>query len=245
MPLKPPSYIVNAGIMGAPIKYKWDNDLAMQFLEPENVRLYDAIDKSNFRAKMALGAVLTEWIVWRFQGHVDLADALHRIEAAWASVIDPAYTKDLRFNLTRSIHEKAAFVEGPLELALLALGETYAHYTTGSIYLANPVMKQALLARHVIPTKKAFADWLTDTLRRTAEVFPRNGDYDEDTETYDASHEQPVPREFFEPAFEYTEAVAKEALREFLRTLNPSETPYLRSPEETKAQGFKGTPYTL
>src|SRR5882762_5965541 len=123
MSLKPPSYIVSAGIIGAPIKYKWNNDLAMNFYGAESVRLYDAIDASNFKAKMAIGIVLAEWSIWRFEGPADLVDAHHRIEAAWASAIDLAYTNDLIFQLTdeADFHDKA-IVEGPLELVLSFLG---------------------------------------------------------------------------------------------------------------------------
>lgn len=245
MPQKAPRYIESAGIIGASIKYKWSNDLAMSFDDAENVRLYNAIDKSNFKAKMAIGALLTEWIVWRFHGRADLVDAHNRIEAAWASIIDPAYVRGLDFELTDrdDFHDKA-IVEGPLEIALDFLAVISSRYIEGSIYLAEPIAKQAMLAQHLMPNKKMFSSWLSDILRRTAKVFPREADYDEGAGIYDASHEKPVPREFFDPEFKYTDGAAEKALREFLQTLDPGKNPYLRTPEEMKALGFTGTPYS-
>jgi hypothetical protein len=242
--MKIPTYIAAAKIVGAPIKYKWNNDLAMDFYDgTENVRLYDAIDASSFKAKMALGIALTEWIVWRFESHADLSDAHRRIEAAWASVINPLYAKNLELEM--SADDDKEVVKGALELALCLLGEANADYTKGSIYLAETVMKQTQLARHLIPNKKEFENWLSDTLRRTAKVFPRGVDYDEDTEIYDASHEKAVPRDFFDPAFRYTEGSAEKALSDFLKTLDPNQNPYLCSAAEMKRHGFKGTPYRL
>jgi len=70
-------------------------------------------------------------------------------------------------------------------------------------------------------------------------------EYDDKSGKYDPSHEMPVPREFFEPGFEYSELAAHEAWKKFLQTLRPAENTYLRTPEEMKAEGFKGTPYVL
>src|SRR5205823_13515194 len=118
MPRQAPTYIASAGVIGAPIKYKWNSDIGLGFYdsEVENMKLYEAIDASNFKAKMAIAVAITEWIVWRFDGHTNLTDAHLRVEAAWASAIDPAYTKDLMLQMTQD--DDVAQVEGPLELAL-------------------------------------------------------------------------------------------------------------------------------
>ena len=247
MALKAPSYIVGAGtIIGAPIKYRWNNDVALELYaaKDQNIKLYRAIDEANFKAKMSFGAAITEWVIWRLTGYVDLTDAFHRIEAAWASAIDPLYVKTLYFKLSRGIHDTEP-AKGPLEIGLALLGEINGRYTSGSIYLAAPVVNQAMLARHVMPQKKVFEDWLSDTIRRLASIFPRGVKYDRKTGTYNASHEKPVPRESFEPQFTYTDVAAEKAVSDFLKGLDFKQNPYLRSPEEMKALGFSGTPYTL
>lgn len=248
MPKEAPSYIQDAGVIRAPINYKWNNDLALKFsaARDQNLRLSDALGSLSVKATIATGIAIAEWIIWRFEGYADLSDALRRIDAAWASVIDPAYTKDLDFELTDEddFHDRE-IVKGPTEIALDLLGNLSTRYMGASTYVRGPVVRLAMLARHLMPDKKAFDHWLSETLRHAAGAFPANPAFDEDAGTYDASHEKPVPREFFDPSFAYSEAAANRILQDFLRTLDPATNPYLRSPEEMKAKGFKGTPYTL
>ena len=123
--------------------------------------------------------------------------------------------------------------------------ENYNAYSKGNIYLAEELVNQAELARHIIPKKKAFTDWFTDVLRRLSATFPRGEEYDRESEFYDASDEVPVPREFFNASFEYSKKVADSALASFLSGLDPAANPYLATPEEMKVAGFEGTPYKL
>ncbi|MCA9470405.1 MAG: hypothetical protein KC643_33835 [Nitrospira sp.] len=206
LPMEVPNYIRNAEIIGAPIKYKWNNKLALKFYaaKDQNVRLYEAVDKSSFKAKLAIGIAITEWIIWRFEGHINLKDAQLRTQAGWVAVIDPAYVKTLEMDLSKGIHD-SEIVKGPLEITLEIFGLIYGRYAIGNIYLAEHIVKQAMRAQHLLPDKKIFSDWLTDAVKKTAKVFPRETEYDEDTGIYDASHEKPVPREFFEPSFSYSE----------------------------------------
>jgi hypothetical protein len=247
VPRVAPQYVEDNGVRSAALKYKWSADIGGAFYaaEDENPRLYKAVDAANFKAKMSLGIAIAEWGVWRFDGHADINDARLRLDAAWASAIDVLYAKDLRVELTDEVHESGDRIRGPLELCLDGLGDTYAHFSTASIYLAEPITKQTKLVRHLAPQKPAFDAWLSDSLRRSTEVFPRNAKYDRKTETYDSSHEPPVPREFFEAGFAYSEGASKAALRAFLKTLDPDTNPYLRTSDEMVALGFKGTPYSL
>lgn len=247
MIMEPPSFIVQAGVIGAPARYKWNNDLSMEFDDAENDRLLDAVDRCGYRAKMAVAVTLTEWIVWRFQGLTDISDSLLRIQASWAAVVDVAYTRGIDdFTLTpgADFHDTEK-VRGPLEVALSILAETVSEFSSGSIYLADPVMRQSLLAMHLMPDKKFFEGWLSQTLRATSAVFPRKEEYDEESEVYDPSDEIPVPRQFFEPGFVCSDAALKGAVSDFLRTLDPQQNPYLRNAQEMVAHGFKGIPYKV
>jgi hypothetical protein len=241
----PPDYIKAAEVISAPIEYEWDSDLGLEFYaaKDQNIRLYRAIDASNFKAKTALATAVTEWIVWRLEGHADVRDAHRRIEAAWASVVHPLYAKDLFVKLTKN--DDTAPVEAPLELALCLLGKIEGRYADGNIYLAAPIVNLSMLAQHLMPNEKDFSNWLSATLRRMAKVFPRGGEYDRESGKYDASGEKPVPREFFDPSFDYSEAAATAAWRVFLESLDPKDNPYLRSREEMTAGGFQGKPYTI
>ncbi len=245
MSLKAPGFVNIAGVVGAPLGYPWNSDLALRLYaaKDENPRLYAAIDHANYKAKMSLGVAIAEWIVWRFAGHTDLTDAVYRIEAAWANAIVPLYAGDLTCRMT---HDDDKFpVEGALELGLCVLGETNASFCEGSIYLAEPVVKLATVAAQVLPDKDIFSDWLSSTIRRLAQTFPKTTDYDSASGTYDASLEKPVPREFFDQAFTYDDAAATAVIQEFLRTLDPKRNPFLRSADEMNAAGFKGIPYQV
>ena len=242
---KTPIYIQDAKVLGAPVKFQWDSKIALGLYaaKDQNARLYETIDLLNFKAKMAVGIAITEWIVWRFEGLADLVDARQKITAAWASVIHPGYTKTLYRKMTKVDYTKVE--ESAVELTLCVLGKADDRFKKGDIYLTEHIVRQAMLARYLMPNKKAFSDWLSETLRLSAQAFPSDVEYDFNTGIYDASHEKPVPREFFDPAFNYTEEAAVEVLRNFLHSLDLTENPYLNSPEEMKKTGFPGAPYTF
>ena len=77
-------------------------------MDTDNARLYRAIDASSFRAKMAIGALLAEWAVCRFEGLVDVTDGKLRIEAAWTSVIAPIFVDE-----TTQLHDASREVPVP------------------------------------------------------------------------------------------------------------------------------------
>jgi hypothetical protein len=227
MSLKIPTYIQKSGIVSVPISYKWNSNIGLHYYAAKdmNIRLYESIDASNFKAKMSIAVAVTEWIVWRFYGQVNLEDALFRVEAAWASSIDSNYINDLSLKMTKD--DNIDSIGGALELALCLLGEIDSRYANGNIFLAGRIVNQTMLARHLMPNKKVFNDWLSLIFQRTAKLFPRGAKYDRRIGTYDASHEKPVPRDFFDPAFKYTETAAQEAVRAFLQSLDPKQNPYL------------------
>jgi hypothetical protein len=246
MTLEKPGYLNELEIIGAPISYKWSDKIACHFDEMENPKLIRAVDQSNFKAKMAIGAMITELVMWRYDGQAEISDGLKRAEAAWACAIDRYYSKDLSLDLSGDFFQDEQPIEGPIECALDYLETIYNRYTTGEVYLADAVTTLIFVAFHCFPNKKKFSAWLSETLRHTAKVFPVGIDEDEfyDLESYDCSHEKPCFRAFFEPGFEYAEESAREAINRFLQSLNPNDNPYLRTPEEMKAAGFSGIPYT-
>jgi hypothetical protein len=188
MTIDAPSYLT---IVGGPLTYRWNGDIAMGIAEAEDDALYDAIDAAGFKAKFAVGIVLTEWVVWRLHGHVDLVDAVRLVEAAWAGA-DLAAVE-----VGNVADDDTEPVRGPLLFALANLREIAADYASGNVYLAEIVLRQALLARHVMPYRKEFDRRLAEVLIGTARAHPRGVDYDEVSEFHDASDEAPVPRSFF------------------------------------------------
>ena len=238
---------VRLGIIDAPVRYRWSNSIACRFEETVNSKLLHAVDLINYRSKMAIGALVSELIMWRFEGLTDIDDGMKKSEAAWACAIDPLYSKDLNYCFTDDhyIHDKDP-VFGAIEIALSQLETIQKRYAQGGIYLTASVTILILVARHVFPKKTEFSSWLSDTLQHTENYFKR-GMSEKDfysLKSYDYSHEKPCFREFFEPDFVYTDENARDAINRFLQSLDPNENPYLRTPDEMKAVGFSGVPYT-
>jgi hypothetical protein len=92
-----------------------------------------------------------------------------------------------------------------------------------------------MLVEHIAGRHPAFAPWLSESLRRCDEHCHDTG--------VPIEQQPPVPKEFFEPDFVWHDGIAKESLARFVRTLDPDSNPYLRSPEDMLAAGFKGLPY--
>lgn len=239
---KAPGYIETAGIIGAKITHKWNLEINADLYEQSNSKLQNAIQKTHFKGKMAIAVALTEWTVWRLNKLIDIQDALHRIEAAWASVIDPAYTREVE-DMEK---EDEGPVDGPLNLAIGILDESYGKYSKVIATVGESVTACALVARHVCPNKKAFDTWLSASLKRMSELFPMDlSHYNRAAKTYDNSYEQPMPREVFNPEFQYDEKQSTTLLNNFLQSLDLTRNPYLNSAEKMIAMGFKGTPYKL
>jgi hypothetical protein len=242
-----PRYVAEGGVSGAPVAYTWTDKTGVRYLGKDlNVRLYRAVDALAYRAKMAVGVAIAEWIVCRFQGLAQLDEAWRRLEAARAVIVDSLYAKDLSFDPNDSLGASGELrINDALEVALTLLGDAAEHYCKCNIYLAEPVVNLAMLARHVLPAKKEFDAWLEEAVRRAGAAYAPQPPYDKWTKKYDASGEDPVPLELFDPAWTYTPTNAKNALRAFLATLDPKANPYLNTPDEMKAKGFSGTPYQL
>ena len=101
--------------------------------------------------------------------------------------------------------------------------------------------------------RKPFEAWMKWALARALETAPRpdaplpEWDTFETREAYfDAGRPyfgRPLPLEAFDPELDYRPERDAELLDAFLRGLDHTKNPFLRSPEAMKAAGFSGTPY--
>ncbi len=232
--------------MDAPLKHKWDSDLAFKFYagSDKNVKLYTAIDSISFRAKMALAGCLCEWGLARFVKHAELTDAWFRLDAASIAVVHPLYAKNLELEMIDGIDD-AQPMQGAIETILVILGETHERFSKGSIYLAEYIVNQAELVRYLTNKNKKFDQWLSEALKQGFEAYPRDADYDFDTEVFDFSAEEPVSRKFFDPEFNFDKDAARSALRGDLAAAASSRNPYLRSALELQQMELKEEPYVL
>lgn len=238
-----PSYISNNNILHKPLTFNWSSSIALKLYAQSdlNMRIYDAANASSFKANLALAVCICEWSLYRLEGFVNLDDAWQRVNAAWCSVVNPTYSKNVRSEMPDDVNVKGD-PRGPLAITFAHLYDAVRRSKMGSVFLAKAVMKQAVLARHICPNQAAFDLWLSDVFRATAIAYPRTVEYDKDSEYYDASAEIPVLREFFE-TLTAPKVNNEVAVNAFLAGLDPSTNPYLASAKEMLEAGYKGTPY--
>jgi hypothetical protein len=238
----PPKYIADTGIVGAPLKHKWTAEIAADLAEKENEKLESAVYKTHFKGQVALATAVAEWTIWRFADTFDQGMAQQRLDAMWASVIDPRYTAEP----DELDAEDRGPIEGPASLTLDILGEVWLKYSELQPTIGENVVALASIARHVVPDKSAFEAWLKAVLQKRAKSYPMDlTHYNEATEVYDPSYEKPVPREFFDPKASIDDAKARTLLAAFLKGLDPKKNPYLTAPSAMTKRGFKGKPYSL
>lgn len=236
--MKLPAYLTTLKLSTLPVDYDWDWEILIPFREctvEDNPRLAEALDPISTKAAFALGVACFEWVVARVEGHVDTSDALQRVEAAWAAAIDPRYASLPQ--PPRSTSSPPQEFVRPFHLATKILSDVRATYTDNDLVdkVYSGAQGLVMLVDHVAGRHQAFDPWLADSLRRCHEHFPASEDPVEE--------QKPVPREFFEPSFVWSEDAVQEAIRRFVESLDPAANPYLRASEEMLANGFEGQPY--
>lgn len=90
-PFMIPPHIEAAGLRGKPVDYEWDEADTLQYYDRTSKQLSDRILPLSPRARLALTAGITEWIVWRLDGLSDFADLRQFVQAVWAGVHDGRY----------------------------------------------------------------------------------------------------------------------------------------------------------
>ena len=236
--MKLPTYLSTLTLSTLQVDYDWDWEILISFREctvEDNPRLAEALDLISTKAAFALGVACLEWVVARVEGNVDTSDTLQRIEAGWAAAIDARYASLPQ--PPRSTPSPPQEFVRPLHLARKILSDVRAAYTNTD--LVDKVYSGAqgllMLVDHIAGRHQAFDPWLADSLRRCHEHFPASED--------PVEAQKPVPREFFEPSFLFSEDTMQDAIGRFMETLDPATNPYLRASEEMLIDGFEGQPY--
>lgn len=247
-----PTLLKNMQIENELPKYTWNSDKLIYFMyEVKNDKLTDAVFLLNHKATIGLALAAGEWILWRLSRETNIITTLNPLEAMWAGLIDKRYPLNWENNNEK---DRGLLVEGPIYVLTSCLQEELSRYQKSSYAINDCVVNIISLARYILPKPhiKTFDNWLSNCLKRSAELFPTQYDVIDirwnrkkyEGTSYDSSNEPPIPREFyFELSFDYKTADIKGLLNQFLNSLDPKTNPYLQSPEEMLKQGFQGTPY--
>ncbi|AKU97627.1 hypothetical protein AKJ09_04291 [Labilithrix luteola] len=239
---------IPASVTQAPLTFRWSNEIAIRLDDFDGVppRLGDALEKVNYKGKMALALGCLEWVVWRLSGFTDVQDALHRIEAAWASEVSVAYARPLNLASVRDDLTEPGDPAGPLQTALIRLQLLHLMYRKGKTQMISMSGRCALLAFHVLPPDSGFEAWLEKALVAMAVTDPCGPDYDRRAKSFDYSGEAAVPRAWFDDLRVPREPATVAAdWNAFFKAADPASNPFLVPKGEMREQGFAGEPYVF
>lgn len=236
-------------LSAAPIDFAWSDEIASSLLGDYDelpTRLNNAISATNYKANATLTLAALEWVIYRLGGHTNIHDALHRVEAAWASIIDKRYARCLDFDDVRNDVDCKGNPDGPLQTALCVLEDMHFALSNDRANLGLTTLQATYLAQLVLPTASGYEDWLRRTLEALTAAYPLSPSFVPYSDTYDHSAEPPIPRAWFESLTVPPNAAADHAAWDtFLRGLNPDDNPYLVPADEMRANGFVGKPYRM
>jgi hypothetical protein len=229
-----PNYVEAAGLVGKPLKHKWDDEEPDLYYQTDD-RTERSISAAANRAILALSAATAEWIAWRVSGEADNAPLLHAVEATYAGVVDWRYVRPLD-NKTAPVREKwNGPARGPISEAYFLLDRLIGDIRDES-YLGADAAMLMKLAVLVMPDPKPFKNWYKAILGRLVKLHPKS------IRDQDGA---PVPRQACDPDFDYRAKDAPKLLNDFLAALDPKKNKLLATPADLKKAGFQGTPYKL
>jgi len=215
-----PPYLLAAKVADQPLDYKWDVNIKNRLLTADadsKPALAKALGKISAKAAFAFAVASAEWIVARLSRHTDVADALLRVEAAWAATLDPHYAKLPKPQVANPV--KADRAAGPVYYAMLLLSELHERYLAGAtshVYLSALVL--GAFAEHVAGRNPVFKRWVPEVLKRAHEQYPKSAK---------PLAEQPdVARELF-ASDAPDQATLTSSRTKLLASMKSAENPYL------------------
>lgn len=241
--MKLPDHLLQSPLADLPLQYDWTRIIANSFQANPGEKyrkLFDAIERLGLKVSFALAIACNEWVAARLRKHVDISDALLRIEAAWAATLDWRYA---RLPMPLSPGKQAGAPPGsppnptaePVWVALLQLTDGHDAYVTqfrqprGNA-VRSTALRAALVAQHVCGAGSGYQDWLSASLRLADARAPRS--------SQPIDQEAAVARESFEPGFSWDAAAVAASQTRLRASLDPARNPYLRPRDELLADGL-------
>ena len=233
-----PTYIEKLGLQETKLSFKSSMAGIIQLFDTDVPLVRGGAELVTERAKLAFGAALTEWVVWRLEPFTDTSDLLQFTESLWAAVIDYRYTSSID-------HVRPSDGDPVNYHQFVTWEKANALFLLCQEEDGNPAncARLSLLARHVLPKKHhaALKVWIEFIVReRLLKLWPV-----EDSEDANILQGPLVPREAFNPDIDFDINKTHDMLSRFLESLDHKTNPYLRSPTEMKKLGFKGKPYRI
>lgn len=223
-----PNYIAATNYSGIEVNYKPVTSVIYNRQSPE---LEPILDKLSFRANLALGTAIAEWIAWRLDGLSTYKAPLQFIEAAWVANIDLCYIKRWQAATEPLANTLKGPILGVLYLSNQLLSSIIKDTKEWENGITIHVIYLIFLTRHIY-TKKYFDSWLKAILPRLNALYPR-GRSNKD------KLGPPVPREALDPNYNFKIESTEELLNTFLKKINYQNNPFLFLPEKLIQNKFK------
>jgi hypothetical protein len=238
MLVKPP-YIAGAAITDPAIRYRWHDWDAFRYCEPIDEEFVKRYAKVTPAAVIALTIAEAEWLMFRFESLSPGPTQLLYLESAWCANVDREYSWPIEL-------PKAEW-QGPIRRPMLVGTILVNHLLYEAEDIADTLQHPSLmsnLVEHVLPDRAPFRQWRDRCVERLVQSYTETPQDPFD----DLFDEHPpgrvfVPREVFDPDFEFRREMARPLVDRFLRNVDWSANRFLSPPEEMYRAGFKGTPY--
>ena len=240
MMLLKPKYIKDAKISNNIIRYTWDEWNVKDIYIPADEEMVKRLSGLSHRAIVALTIASAEWGVFRFENLSNDMLPLQYLEAAWAANIDLAYAEYME---TQDDGWRGP-VRGPLNIAIAIVIDVLFYGDESANPAENPAWMSNLV-EHVLADPIQFRNWREICIQRLKKLYPAPKEDDNDLFEDEDTGGVFVPREVFDPEFDFEIEKAEELLKKFLSSLDYISNPFLRIPEEMIEIGFEGTPYSL
>ncbi len=216
-----------SGVAQMALDFQWDvrtGDRFMSVRAEDKPKLADAIGAINDRALFGLTIACTEWTVARVSERADAAkvqDALWRIDAAWAGLIDARYAELPEPDDSEEETAESLAVNGPIWAATIMMGDAFVDGLKPGhpVVIFQVALGLCQLAEYVCGRSPAFKSWLPETLRRLQQTHP--------ADSKPVSEQKPATLADFRPA----------GAPSIFEGLEPGQNPYLRSAAELRQAG--------
>jgi hypothetical protein len=235
--LSKPHYIAAAPIADAKAEYPWDEWHVEEAYTPPDEELLERYGALTHRAQIAMTIATAEWVVFRFEKLSDDPAPLQVLEAAWAANVDLAHS----VYIEPEDDDWRGPIRGPLSMVIsIVMDALYCADQTDDT-AENPAWMSNLALR-VLPEQAhpAFSAWRAACLERlekhyTEPLIDDNEDEDDLSDLFSEEEDlggAPVPREVFDPAFDFRPEMTGALIHRFLSGLDRRTNQFLSDPED-------------
>lgn len=225
------------------LSYVWDEWQIKNYYMFAPEELFTRLDKITNKANTGLTLAIGEWICFRFSRLSVDPVPLQFLQAAWAGSVHPAYCSYVETN----DDEWRGPVREPLAV-VIAIANDALFCLRDDPNVATRVCWMKNLAKHVLPETQLFEKWFEFTVQRLSQFHTKTVEIKADQinlfEEFPGQG-KPVPREAFDPNYDYSPKLAPQLWDRFLKDLPAQNNPFLNNADILRdVSNMPAKPYT-